>query len=114
MTDPAGDARSTGSMPPELVGLSVHDLPDVNDRAGIVRFAGRFQGYLRFGSFEACAAHATARRRETLVDLMNELFFSLRASRHGGHDGFMDDYAELRPLIAAKLALSNHQTPQER
>ncbi|MEO0872805.1 MAG: hypothetical protein AAFY19_12730 [Pseudomonadota bacterium] len=59
-------------------------LPDPTDRKAIVEFAGSFNGYEHFGSFAACANAAKAKKRETLIDLRNELFFAYRASHHTG------------------------------
>ena len=78
-------------------------LPPQDDPQAIFAFAMSFNGYEAFGSFEACAAAAKARRRETLEDLRNELFFACRASRHMGDDGYVALYAELRPLFERML-----------
>ncbi len=74
-------------------------LPPLGDAAAIFAFGMTFNGYEAFGSFEACAAAAKARRRETLEDLRNELFFACRASRHMQDDAYVAAYAELRPLF---------------
>lgn len=75
------------------------DLPDPTDRQSVVRFAASFNGYDYFGSFEACADNAKLRRRETLIDLRNELFFSFRAGNHRGDDGLTLTYLELLPYF---------------
>ncbi|MEM9937955.1 MAG: hypothetical protein AAF768_03835 [Pseudomonadota bacterium] len=77
--------------------LHITDLPDPTDRQAIVLFAASFRGYEHFGSFEACAEDAKRQRRETLIDLRNELFFSYRASNHRGDDGIIFTYRELLP-----------------
>ncbi len=83
--------------------LSKRDLPKVGDRNAIREFAASFNGYQHFGSFKACAEAAKAMRRETLLDLRNELFLSYRASNHVGDDGFVNAYAELYPLFLRAL-----------
>lgn len=75
------------------------DLPDENDAKAIFAFAMTFNGYLEFGSFEACAIAAESRRRSTLADIRNELFLSARGSRHRGDDLFVETYKELLPLL---------------
>jgi len=82
-------------------------LPKPGDRNGIVAFAGTYNGYREFGSFEACAKAAKARRRESLPDLRNELFFSYRASNHRGDDGVLDTYEELYPLFVKLIEQSS-------
>ena len=77
--------------------LAIGDLPDRNDSDAVLAFAQSFNGYDHFGSFEACAQNANAARRETLVDLRNELFFCWRACAHQGSSGCADLYAELLP-----------------
>jgi|JI7StandDraft_1071085.scaffolds.fasta_scaffold411761_2 hypothetical protein len=79
-------------------------LPPLGDAAAIFDFGMTFNGYEAFGSFEACAAAAKARKRETLDDLRNELFFACRASRHTQDDAYVDFYAELRPLFVKLLS----------
>jgi hypothetical protein len=78
-------------------------LPPLGDPAAIFEFGMTFNGYEAFGSFEACAAAAKARKRETIDDLRNELFFACRASRHMQDDAYVDFYAELRPLFERML-----------
>lgn len=82
-------------------------LPPLGDAAAIFEFGMTFNGYEAFGSFEACAAAANARKRETLDDLRNELFFACRASRHCDNDSYLSTYAELRPLFVTMLAGSD-------
>lgn len=84
--------------------LSLALLPEPDDEAAIGRFAATFDGYAHFGSLHASAEAAHARRRETLSDLRNELFFAWRASRHGAGDEFVATYAELLPLFRKRLA----------
>lgn len=79
-------------------------LPPHNDPEGIFAFAMTFNGYEAHGSFDACARAAKAKRRASLEDLRNELFFACRASRHCGDDGFVEVYAELRPHFERMLA----------
>ncbi len=79
--------------------LKAHLLPSPEDPDAIFRFAMLFNGYEHFGSLEACAAEAHARRRETLTDLRNELFFNCRSARFQGADFFIEDYRELYPLL---------------
>ena len=81
-------------------------LPPQDDPQAIFAFGMTFNGYEAFGSFDACAAAAKARRRETLEDLRNELFFACRASRHTGDDAYVALYAELRPLFERVLGCS--------
>jgi hypothetical protein len=80
----------TEAMPP---------LPDPDDSEAVFEFAMLFNGYERFGSFEACAEAAKAKRRETLDDLRNELFFEARASRHRQDEDFVEVYRDLLPLL---------------
>lgn len=83
--------------------MSVDDLPNEEDLAGIAAFAASFNGYEHFGSFRACAAAARSRQRLTLVDLRNELFFEYRGSHHRGDDDFIETYKELLPYFRACL-----------
>ena len=84
--------------------MTVGNLPDPSDRSAVFEFAMSFDGYQHYGSFEASADAAKARRRASLEDLRNELFFEARASRHRGDDEFLKTYAELLPLFREKLA----------
>lgn len=88
----------------KVTNISLDDLPDENDIQAVAEFAGSFNGYEHFGSFEACASEAKSRKRATLVDLRNELFFSLRGSRHRGDDEFLETYGTLLPLLRAALS----------
>ncbi len=74
-------------------------LPPLDDPKAIFEFAMTYNGYEEHGSFNACAGAALAKRRATLTDLRNELFFACRASRHSGNNGFVEAYAELLPLF---------------
>lgn len=78
-------------------------LPLQDDPKAIFAFGMTFDGYEAFGSFEACAAAAKARRRETLEDLRNELFFACRASRHMQDDAYVAFYAQLLPHFERTL-----------
>ena len=79
-------------------------LPDPGDRKAIVEFAGSFNGYEHFGSFAACANAAKAQKRETLIDLRNELFFAYRASNHTGDPQVLTNaYKELLPYFERHL-----------
>lgn len=77
--------------------IKLEDLPDPDDRDAIWRFAASFNGYLHFGSFKASAGEAQAKRRATLVDLRNELFFNQRAGNHQGSHDLRNIYCELLP-----------------
>lgn len=74
-------------------------LPDEGDLEAILIFALSFNGYEELGSFEASAAAAQLKKRATLRDIRNELFFAARASRHGGDGHFADLYLELLPMF---------------
>ena len=86
--------------------MKISDLPDENDRKAVLEFAQSFNGYSYFGSFEACAAAAQEKKRETLIDLQNELFFAYRAGTHLGEDGMMAAYKELLPYFRKVLSES--------
>lgn len=80
------------SMNPSLT------LPDPTSLESIREFAAAFDGYKYSGSFAACADAAKAKKRETLVDLRNELFFAYRAANHtGDHQILVAAYEDLRP-----------------
>lgn len=85
----------TSTLPP---------LPDPDDAEAVFEFAMSFNGYEHHGSFEACAKTAKARRRDTLDDLRNELFFEARASRHRVDEDYVEVYRELLPLIRSAAA----------
>lgn len=73
-------------------------LPDPTSRESIREFAARFNGYEYFGSYAACADAAKAKKRETLIDLRNELFFAYRAANHtGDYEILAAAYKDLRP-----------------
>ncbi len=87
--------------------LRVDDLPDPTDRDAIVAFALSFNGYQHFGSFHAASDAAQASKRQTLVDLRNELFMAFRGSNHRMDDDFLETYRELLPLLKAAIARDN-------
>ncbi|RAP55652.1 hypothetical protein BTJ49_15140 [Oleiagrimonas sp. MCCC 1A03011] len=67
-----------------------------------------FNGFEHFGSLEESAAQARARRRETLTDLRNELFFVCRRSRHQDSDEYVGLYQELLPLLQQAIRAQQH------
>lgn len=73
------------------------ELPDPADEQALQRWCRGFDGYSRWGSFEACATVAKARPRQTLDDLLTEYFFAMRAARHRGDDLDRQVWAELLP-----------------
>lgn len=83
--------------------MDLENLPDASDRKAVAKFALSFNGYEHYGSFQAAADAATAKRRQTLDDLRNELFMAYRASNHRGDDAFLDVYRELLPMFSAWL-----------
>ncbi len=87
-------SRREGANQTQIV---IDDLPPIGDREAIRVFAASFDGYQHFGSFEACASAVKAKRRESLLDLRNELFFSFRSSHHRGTDDFVETYSTLLP-----------------
>lgn len=60
-------------------------------------------GYNFFGSFERALTEARLRRRQSLVDLRNELFVEARSARHRGDAEFVEWYRELLPLFREYL-----------
>lgn len=84
--------------------LSAKKLPDPDDERAVARFAMSFDGYEHYGSFEAAAAAARRRERQSLTDLRHELFMSFRGSRHRGDDEYLSVYRELLPLFRTLLA----------
>jgi hypothetical protein len=70
----------------------------------VFEYAMSFNGYEHFGSFEEAFTEARLRRRQTLVDIRNELFVEARSSRHRGDDEFVEWYRELLPLLRKHLA----------
>ncbi|MBX2848372.1 MAG: hypothetical protein KTR16_08630 [Acidiferrobacterales bacterium] len=83
--------------------ITLRSLPAVGDLSEISKFAGSFNGYKHFGSFEATAEASLNSKRESLTELRNELFFSWRASRHGMGDEFVETYEELYPYFVKIL-----------
>jgi hypothetical protein len=79
--------------------LTIEHLPEPTDERAVFKFAMSFDGYESFGSFEAAAENAGARKRESLTDLRNELFMRARASKHVGDNSFLACYRELLPLL---------------
>lgn len=80
------------------------DLPDPEDRSAVLKFAASFNGYQHFGSFKNCADEAKARKRSTVIDLRNELFFFYRAANHQGEPcGVVECYRELLPYFRLML-----------
>ncbi len=65
--------------------LTLDDLPKPGAGWGSVgEFALTFDGYAEYGSFEACAEIANAKRHDSLSDLRACLFFEQRRWRHFG------------------------------
>lgn len=85
--------------------ITLEDLPDVDDRAGIVSFARSFVGYEYYGSFSACADVADLRTRSSLEEVRNELFFAYRAGSHTGNSNtIIHAYTELLPYFKKMLS----------
>ncbi len=81
------------------------DLPPIDDYTAIVKFAGDFNGYDHFGSFEASAKAAKAKSRDSLIAIQNELFFAYRAANHTGDTTILlSTYEQLLPLFEDYLA----------
>lgn len=83
--------------------MRLSDLPDPNDRDAIFEFAMSFNGYERYGSFDASATAAGSGDRSSLYLIRNELFFAARASRQGDDDRFVDLYRDLFSRFIAYL-----------
>jgi len=84
--------------------LTPEDLPEPGDVDGVIAFALSFNGYEYFGGIHECAKAARQRRRESLSDLRNELFFTARVSHHGSAtEPLMAVYEEILPLIRKRL-----------
>lgn len=83
--------------------LRIENLPDPDDPNGVFDFAMSFDGNRYVESFENCAQHAKTRKRSTLTDLRNALFFAARSSRHRGDDEFLECYRSLLPMLRRKL-----------
>jgi hypothetical protein len=86
------------------VEISFDQLPSPEDSAAVFAFAMTFNGYSELGSLEAAAAAAREKRRASLLDIRNELFFSARASRHRQDDEYLARYRELLPYFHRLLA----------
>lgn len=84
-------------------GRNLPPLPPAEDAKAVAEFAGSFDGYVHFGSFEACAGEAMLKRRKTLIDIRNELFFEARASYHACDSDYLAVYRELLPLFEKLL-----------
>ena len=89
---------------PEAAGLKLTDLPKEDDRLAVFAFAMTFNGYEHYGSLEASAAAAREKKRESIIDLRNELFLAARASRHSESDAYLMRYAELLPYFRKLIA----------
>lgn len=83
--------------------LSLDKLPPLNDRAAILAFAMSFNGYVELGPHESASA-ARAKRRASLTDLRNELFFAARASVRRCNEEYVIRYRELLPYFQRFLA----------
>lgn len=84
--------------------LQPGDLPDPDDHDSVKLFAQSFNGYTHFGSFERASEEAKAKRRETIVDLRNELFMAYRSGNHTGdpettHKRYSVLYPHFRRLL---------------
>ena len=74
------------------------DLPDPDDREAVKQFEQSFNGYEHFGTLKKTVDEAKARRKETLPDLRDELFFMYRAENHtGSTDRHFETYRALYP-----------------
>ena len=88
--------------------LTLEHLPDPGDEEAVHSFALSFNGYEYFGGFQECAEAARQRRRETLSDLRNELFWTARAESHAGVTGHVVTlYKDILPMIRQKLDRSS-------
>lgn len=79
------------------VEISFDQLPSPDDSAAVFAFAMTFKGYAELGSLHASAVAAREKKRASLLDVRNELFFSARASRHRQDDEYLARYQELLP-----------------
>lgn len=86
--------------------LSLEHLPEPADEGAVFEFAMSFDGYEFFGSFEAAAENARARKRDSLNDLRNELFMRARASKHCDDSNLLASYRELLPLLKQAILSS--------
>lgn len=84
--------------------MTIDDLPESGNREAVIAFALAFNGYEYHGSFNACAQEAKARRRDSIVALRTELFFSQRAGNYQGSDRISAIYPELLPHFRRLLA----------
>jgi hypothetical protein len=72
----------------------------VDDKEAVFAFAMTFNGVANFGAVDLAVKHARTRSRAaTLVDVRNELFMAVHASRHIGNDRCLANYAELMPYF---------------
>ena len=84
--------------------ITFDELPDVGDWDEILIFARKFNGYEHYGSFEACAEAAQQKKRASLADIQNELFFAYRAGTHTGNTNtLLHAYAEMLPFFKKSL-----------
>jgi len=84
--------------------LRLEHLPDPDDEKSVYSFALTFNGYEYSGGLRECAESARRKRRETLSDFRNELFFTARAESHAGVTGHVVPlYKELLPMIRQAL-----------
>lgn len=79
--------------------MTLSDLPDPDDHDAIAQFAVSINGYEHFGSFQAAADQARAKRRQSITDLQNELFMSYRGSVHRRDRAYVALYKELEPMF---------------
>jgi len=87
----------------EMVNLTLSNLPDPDDGPAIFAFSMSFNGYEHYGSFEVSATAARMRKRSSVIELRNELFFVARASRHLDSDAYVERYRELLPIFQELL-----------
>jgi len=83
--------------------LKIELLPSIDDAHKIFSFAMLFNGYKHHGSFEGSAQRASERKRNSLTEIRNELFFSARSSRHCDDETYLKTYEALLPLIIRKI-----------
>jgi len=88
--------------------------PPQADWDEIQEFAMTFSGYDYWGSFNACAEIANAKRHDSLTDLRTCLFFEQRRWRHFGMSPDEEAMAYIRQLVAGirdKVASENSLVP---